>query len=160
RCPTWPAAPAASRADSPTSGPRPVGVDLADGRLRAAGSRPGGAVARGDACRLPFADGTFDVVTAVWPLRLRDDAEPVVVEARRCRSGRRPSVRGCPADRAGAAGSSTPVCGVVAGCRLPRRRTALRPAPEELGGTECTRLRSAAPIGTVGRVRPGRPDRP
>ncbi|MBO1331058.1 class I SAM-dependent methyltransferase [Streptomyces sp. VRA16 Mangrove soil] len=65
------------------TGLRPLGVDLADGMLRAAGPRLDGRVVRADTRRLPFPDGTFDAVTAIWLLHLLDDAEPVVAEAAR-----------------------------------------------------------------------------
>ncbi|MEV5608676.1 methyltransferase domain-containing protein [Streptomyces sp. NPDC052225] len=64
-------------------GLRPYGVDLAEGMLRAAAPRLGGAVARADSRQLPFGDGAFDAVTAVWLLHLLDDAAPVVAEAAR-----------------------------------------------------------------------------
>ncbi|MFJ9125637.1 class I SAM-dependent methyltransferase [Streptomyces sp. NPDC102340] len=62
---------------------RPIGVDRATGMLRAAAPRLSGAAYQADARQLPFANGTFDAVTAVWLLHLLDDAEPVVAEAAR-----------------------------------------------------------------------------
>ncbi|MGW2345074.1 class I SAM-dependent methyltransferase [Streptomyces sp. NPDC001661] len=64
-------------------GPRPIGIDRASGMLRAAAPRLSGAAFQADARHLPFADGTFDAVTAVWLLHLLDDAAPVIAEAAR-----------------------------------------------------------------------------
>ncbi|MFZ3560934.1 class I SAM-dependent methyltransferase [Streptomyces sp. BH055] len=65
------------------TGLRPFGVDRASGMLRAAAPRLSGAAFQADARRLPFADATFDAVTAVWLLHLLDDAAPVIAEAAR-----------------------------------------------------------------------------
>lgn len=64
-------------------GLRPIGVDRAAGMLRAAAPRLSGAAFQADVHRLPFADATFDAVTAVWLLHLLPDAAPVVAEAAR-----------------------------------------------------------------------------
>lgn len=64
-------------------GLRAIGVDRASGMLRAAAPRLSGAAFQADARHLPFADATFDAVTAVWLLHLLDDAAPVIAEAAR-----------------------------------------------------------------------------
>ncbi|WP_425827678.1 methyltransferase domain-containing protein [Streptomyces fractus] len=64
-------------------GLRPMGVDRSSGMLRAAAPRLSGAAFQADARQLPFADATFDAVTAVWLLHLLDDAAPVLAEAAR-----------------------------------------------------------------------------
>ncbi|MCQ4211662.1 class I SAM-dependent methyltransferase [Streptomyces longispororuber] len=99
-------------------GLRPFGVDLADGMLRAAAPRLDGAVARADTRQLPFADGTFDAVTAIWLLHLLDDAAPVVAEAARVlRPG---GVFVTTVDKAAAHHVGSDLCALVArhrGCR-------------------------------------------
>jgi demethylmenaquinone methyltransferase/2-methoxy-6-polyprenyl-1,4-benzoquinol methylase len=53
-----------------------VGLDFSDGMLRvAAGHEPGPAYVRGDALRVPFADGAFDAVTVAFGLRNFADPE-------------------------------------------------------------------------------------
>ncbi|MFI5660267.1 class I SAM-dependent methyltransferase [Streptomyces sp. NPDC051684] len=64
-------------------GLRPFGVDRAAAMLRGAAPRLSGAVCQADVRRLPFADDTFDAVSAVWLLHLLPDAAPVVAEAAR-----------------------------------------------------------------------------
>ncbi|MFE4702559.1 class I SAM-dependent methyltransferase [Streptomyces sp. NPDC056738] len=64
-------------------GLRVTGADAAHGMARRAAERLPGAVVRADGRRLPFPDGSFDAVCAVWLLHLLDDAGPVVAEAAR-----------------------------------------------------------------------------
>ncbi|MGW1023838.1 class I SAM-dependent methyltransferase [Streptomyces sp. NPDC002577] len=65
------------------AGLRALGVDISPGMLSVAARRLDGAVVLGDSRRLPFADSSFDAVTAVWLLHLLPDAAPVVAEAAR-----------------------------------------------------------------------------
>ncbi|MEU1600798.1 class I SAM-dependent methyltransferase [Streptomyces sp. NPDC005708] len=58
-------------------GLRVTGVDLAHGMALRAAARLPGAVVLADSRRLPFRDGTFDVVTSVWLLHLMEDPEDV-----------------------------------------------------------------------------------
>jgi SAM-dependent methyltransferase len=58
-------------------GLRVTGVDLAHGMALRAAARLPGAVVLADSRRLPFRDGTFDVVTSVWLLHLIEDPEDV-----------------------------------------------------------------------------------
>ncbi|MFJ9695661.1 class I SAM-dependent methyltransferase [Kitasatospora sp. NPDC101183] len=60
-----------------------LGVDRSPGMLAAAGRRMPGAVACGDATRLPLGGGSVDAVVLVWLLHLLPDAGPVLAEARR-----------------------------------------------------------------------------
>ncbi|MBA2946597.1 class I SAM-dependent methyltransferase [Streptomyces himalayensis] len=64
-------------------GMRTLGVDISPGMLSVAARRLDGAVVLGDSRRLPFADSSFDAVTAIWLLHLLPDAAPVVAEAAR-----------------------------------------------------------------------------
>lgn len=66
-----------------TPGRRVVGVDAAPGMLRVAAARLDGRAMLGDCRRLPFADASFDSVSAIWLLHLLPDAAPVVAEAAR-----------------------------------------------------------------------------
>lgn len=59
-------------------------VDRSTGMLRLASARLPGRVAAADATRLPFADGSVDLVTSIWLLHLiPDDADAVLGEAAR-----------------------------------------------------------------------------
>ncbi len=60
-----------------------VGVDAAFGMAVRAEERLPGKIVLGDGGRLPFADRSFDVVTAIWLLHLLPDAEPVIAECAR-----------------------------------------------------------------------------
>jgi SAM-dependent methyltransferase len=60
-----------------------VGVDLAPAMLRRARERIGSRVVVGDACRLPFQDGSFADVYAVWLLHLVADQAALFREAAR-----------------------------------------------------------------------------
>lgn len=64
-------------------GLRVTGADAAHGMARRAAERLPGAVVRADGRRLPFPEGSFDAVCAVWLLHLLDDAGPVIAEAAR-----------------------------------------------------------------------------
>ncbi|MET8131535.1 MULTISPECIES: class I SAM-dependent methyltransferase [unclassified Streptomyces] len=64
-------------------GLRVTGTDAAYGMARRAAARLPGAVVLADCRQLPFPDGSFDSVSAVWLLHLLDDAGPVVTEAAR-----------------------------------------------------------------------------
>ncbi|MFZ3567169.1 class I SAM-dependent methyltransferase [Streptomyces sp. BH097] len=105
-------------------GPRPIGVDRASGMLRAAAPRLSGAAIQADARQLPFADATFDAVTAVWLLHLLDDAAPVIAEAARVlRPG---GVLVTTVDKAAAHLVGSDICALVAphGRRRPADATA------------------------------------
>ncbi|MDQ6641289.1 MAG: class I SAM-dependent methyltransferase [Actinomycetota bacterium] len=61
-----------------------VVVDRSTGMLRLAASRLSGRVLAADAGRLPFADGSIDLVTTIWLLHLIPrDADAVMAEAAR-----------------------------------------------------------------------------
>ncbi|MEV7139548.1 class I SAM-dependent methyltransferase [Streptomyces tauricus] len=60
-----------------------TGADAAYGMLSRAAERVPGRVVLADARQLPFPDGSFDAVSAIWLLHLLDDAERVVAEAAR-----------------------------------------------------------------------------
>jgi SAM-dependent methyltransferase len=65
---------------------RGVGMDLSTGMLRQAGPGPGNAaLVRGDVSRLPFADGSFDLVFSVTLLHHLEDGAlaAVMAEAKR-----------------------------------------------------------------------------
>ncbi|MFJ2256783.1 class I SAM-dependent methyltransferase [Streptomyces sp. NPDC087844] len=60
-----------------------TGADAAYGMLSRAAERVPGRVVHADARQLPFPDGSFDAVSAIWLLHLLDDADRVVAEAAR-----------------------------------------------------------------------------
>jgi SAM-dependent methyltransferase len=64
-------------------GLRVTGADAAHGMALRAAERLPGAVVRADGRRLPYPEGSFDAVCAVWLLHLLDDAGPVIAEAAR-----------------------------------------------------------------------------
>jgi len=65
---------------------RAIGVDSSAAMLQRAGALPDGwSLATADACRLPFGDGEFSVVTAAYLLHVVDPAarRQIIVECRR-----------------------------------------------------------------------------
>jgi ubiquinone/menaquinone biosynthesis C-methylase UbiE len=83
-----------------------VGIDLSLPMLEAAERRIGPKVIRGDARRLPFADGSFDQAYSVWVLHVVGDVKGVLAEvARVLRPGGKylvvPAVGERPADPVG-----------------------------------------------------------
>ncbi|MGP4044543.1 class I SAM-dependent methyltransferase [Streptomyces sp. 2A115] len=60
-----------------------TGADAANGMLRRAAERVPGRVILADVRQLPFADASFDAVSAIWLLHLLDDAHRAVQEAAR-----------------------------------------------------------------------------
>ncbi|MFJ6833423.1 methyltransferase domain-containing protein [Streptomyces sp. NPDC091209] len=64
-------------------GLRATGTDAAYGMARRAAARLPGSVVLADCRRLPFPNGSFDAVSAIWLLHLLGDAGPVVAEAAR-----------------------------------------------------------------------------
>ncbi|MFI7451928.1 class I SAM-dependent methyltransferase [Nonomuraea sp. NPDC049714] len=67
-------------------GRRVAGVDRSAGMAGVAASRLPGAVVRGDAARLPLADGSADAVTIIWLLHLLDLAGSAAVLAQAARA--------------------------------------------------------------------------
>lgn len=59
------------------------GADASPGMARYASSRLPGRVIVADCRRLPYPDGSFDAVTAVWLLHLIDDVDGMLAEAAR-----------------------------------------------------------------------------
>ena len=62
---------------------RSVGLDVSPDAVLAAPDKGDSPVTRGDACALPFADGSFDVVTALDVLEHLDDDAGAMAEIRR-----------------------------------------------------------------------------
>ncbi|MEU5535754.1 class I SAM-dependent methyltransferase [Streptomyces sp. NPDC020362] len=71
-------------------GLRVTGTDLAVGMARRAAARLPGTILRADSRRLPFADGTFDVVTSIWLLHLLSHAAEVRAVVAECARVLRP----------------------------------------------------------------------
>ncbi|GAB1338800.1 class I SAM-dependent methyltransferase [Streptomyces sp. E-15] len=69
---------------------RVTGADLTPAMVRRASARLPGAVVRADSRRLPFPDGTFDAVTAVWLLHLLDDPDDLDAVVAECARVLRP----------------------------------------------------------------------
>ncbi|MFF5856845.1 class I SAM-dependent methyltransferase [Streptomyces sp. NPDC012751] len=71
-------------------GLRVTGADLTPAMVRRASARLPGAVVRADSRRLPFPDGTFVAVTAIWLLHLLDDADDLDAVVAECARVLRP----------------------------------------------------------------------
>lgn len=65
-----------------------TGLELSAAAARLAARGPGGSVVRGDALRLPFADGSFDVVACTLTLHHFDDREAPALVAEMARVSR------------------------------------------------------------------------
>ena len=64
-------------------GPAAVGLDLSAAMLAQARALGGTPLVQGDACRLPFADGTFDLVAFITTLEFLDRPREALTEALR-----------------------------------------------------------------------------